>query len=553
MAENGVLKLEADNEGIWLSASSRDYTDNDVYALLKTKGVLRYDFKAIRKFLIDGLRCKVCMRNPQLEKDARIIVSVTQDKMHASVEIDPPFFAKPWPSVEDVMRALVERGIVYGLDKNSIESIVTGKIANEPVVVANGLEPVEGSDGYIELLKDPDKPFEVKDDERVDFWERSLIMIVHPGDEIARRHSAVQGTSGYNVFGHAIKPQNVKNVDFDFKDGLKKADNDPTLLVACVDGQLKNSYGTLEILPELDVKHDVDFDVGSIDFTGAVNIHGSVRENFKVNAHGNIDIHGTVEGADVSSDGNIIIHAGIRGTGKAKIKALGDITVNFVDQATMKSGGNIIVKTSILHSKLSARKAIIALGRSDDAQVIGGRLEAGLEVSCKVLGNEMGTRTEVVAGLTPEQLDDSNLEQKKILKADILALQTEIEKMDANLNFLKSLQASGELDEEKRATLLKLTQTRFQSQINLDNMQSHLDEIEKQLSIFHGKGIVRVKETCYPGVVVTVRGFTYRVERPCTFVSFVPDEDSRMIVLRDFNYMAGSLGGASINSSGGKK
>ncbi len=538
-----VLKLDANSEGIWLEATSKDFTENEVYALLKQKGVVRYDFKAIRKFLIDGKRCKVCMRNPQLEKDAKILVIVPEDKMSAAVEIDPPFFAKPWPTAEVIMKTIVERGIVYGLDKNSINSIVTGKIANEPVTVANGLQPVQGKDGYIELLIDPDKPIEVSDDERVDFWSRSSIVIVHPGDEVARRHPAVQGQSGYNVFGKTVKADPVKNVDFEFGEGLDRSKQDPSLLVALIDGQLKNSYGTLEILPELDVKHDVDFDVGSIDFTGSVNIHGSVRENFKVNAHGTIDIHGTVEGAEVSSDSNIIIHAGIRGTGKAVIRSLGDVQVNFCDQATVKSGGNVIVKTSILHSKITARKAIIALGRSDDAQVIGGRLEAGLEVSCRVLGNELGTRTEVVAGLTPEQMDDNNLERRRILKSDLENLANELDKIDANLNYLKSLQASGELDADKRAMLLKLTQSRFQTQIAFDNHQAQLEEVEKQLSIFHGKGIVRVKDTCYPGVVVTVRGFVYKVLKPCSFVSFVADEESQSIVLRPFNYMAGSLGG----------
>ena len=538
-----ALKIDANSEGIWLESITKDYSENDVYALLKQKGVVRYDFKAIRKFLLDGKRCKVCLRNPQLEKDAKIIVSVPDDKMSAYVEIEPPFFAKPWPTAEMIMKAIVERGIVYGIDKDAINSLVTGKIANEPVIVANGMQPVQGKDGYIELMIDPDKPIEVNDEERVDFWSRSSIVIVHPGDEIARRHAAVQGQNGYNVFGKPVKPDSVKNVDFEFGDGLERSKNDPSLLIATVDGQLKNSYGTLEILPELDVKHDVDFDIGSIDFTGSVNIHGSVRENFKVNAHGTIDIHGTVEGAEVSGDSNIIIHAGIRGTGKALIRALGDVSVNFCDQATIKSGGNVIVKTSILHSKITARKAIIALGRSDDAQVIGGRLEAGLEVSCRVLGNELGTRTEVVAGLTPEQMDDNNLERRRVLKADLETLAVELEKIDANLNYLKSLQASGELDDEKRATLLKLTQSRFQTQINFDNRQSQLDEVEKQLSIFHGKGIVRVKEKCYPGVVVTVRGFVYKVNSLISFVAFVADEESRSIVIKPFNYMAGSLGG----------
>ena len=80
--------------------------------------------------------------------------------------------------------------------------------------------------------------------------------------------------------------------------------------------------------------------------------------------------------------------------GKGTVRANGDISLNFVDQATIRSNGTILANNAILHSNLYAQRAVMALGRSKQSQIAGGRIEAGLEVSCNILGSEMGTKTE---------------------------------------------------------------------------------------------------------------------------------------------------------------
>ncbi len=535
-----VLKLEATPDGIYLSSTSKDYTENNVYALLKSNGILRYDFKAIRKFIIDGQRCKVCGRNPALEKDARIVVNVSSDKMSATVTIDPPFFAKPWPTKEEILKAMIDKGIKYGIDNEAIETLVFGQLANEPVTIANGTPPVEGRDAYIELLKDPDKPIEVADDERVDFWNLSTILIVHPGDEVARKHPLIPGTDGYDVTGRAVKVTPSRNIEFDFGNGLKRDDADPLLLIASAEGQLKNTAGRLEVLQELQIHKDINFDTGSIDFTGSVTIKGSVRENFHVNAQGNIDISGTVEGAYIDCGGSLYIHAGVRGTGKAEIKAEGDITLSFCDQCTISSGGIILVQNEILHSNLFARKAVIAT-RGANSQIVGGKVSAGLEVACNELGTDVGTKTEIFVGLPPDQIIGKD---RTSLKKEIEDLRAELERTETNMEYLKGLAVTGDLDEEKRATLINLTRTRLQLQSNIDAKEIELKDIEEKIDSYKGKGIVRVRGNCHPGVVINIRGYAYKVIEPCIYVSFVPDDEKRKIVLQPFNYLAGQLGGA---------
>ena len=442
MINKEIFSLEAKDDGIYLSCFSRDFKENDIYAFLKEYGILRYDFKAIRKFLKDGETCKICPRSASLEKEAKILVTMPVDKMTASVTIEPPFFTKPWPSVDDIKKSLAAHGVKIGIDDTAIESLLARKLSNQPVVVATGTPAIEGKDAYIELIKDPDKPFEVRDDEKIDFWSRSTIVTVHPGQEIAVKHPLESGKNGVNVVGGVVKYKPVRNIEFSFGDGLKRDEINPLLLIATAEGQLKNDKGRLVILPELDIHRDIDFGVGSIDFTGAVKIHGAVRDGFHVVAQGNIDIHGPVEGADIDSQGVIIIHGGVRGVGKGTIRANGDISLSFCDQATIRSGGSILVKNAILHSRLYAQKAVIALGSGKQSQIAGGRIEAGLEVSCNILGSEMGTKTEVVVGLPPEQL-----EKRKVFTSEIKRCEENLERVEPNLILLKKLEASGQLDD----------------------------------------------------------------------------------------------------------
>ena len=538
MFEKEIFSLEAKPDGIYLSCSETGFKENDLYAYLKEYGIVRYDFKAIRQFIKDGKTCKICGRNPALEKDAKILVTLDKDKMTASVTIEPPFFAKPWPTEAEIKKSLAAHGVKVGINDDSIRSFLARKLANEPVVVAEGVKPIEGKDAYIELLKDPDKPFEVRDDEKIDFWSRSTIVTVHPGQEIAIKHPLENGKNGIDVTGTVAKAKPVKNVEFSFGDGLARDEENRLLLIATAEGQLKNDKGRLAVLPELDIHQDIDFGIGSIDFPGAVKIHGSVREGFHVVAQGNIEIFGPVEGADVDSQGVVIVHGGIRGMGKGTLRSSGDFSLNFADQATIRSGGTILANNAILHSHLYAQRAVMALGMGKKSQIAGGRIEAGLEVSCNVLGSEMGTKTEVIVGLPPEML-----EKRKVFTGEIKRCEENLEKIEPNLVLLKKIEADGQLDDKKRAMMMNLTKMKLQLQAARDNMQAELNALLEQLELVKDKGIVRVKDTCYGGVVISIRGLSYIVHEPCKFTAFIADDEARAIKLVPYDYMGGRLGG----------
>ena len=224
--------------------------------------------------------------------------------------------------------------------------------------------------------------------------------------------------------------------------------------------------------------------------------------------------------------------------GRGTVRANGDISLSFGDNATIRSGGTILVKNAMLHSHLYAQTAVVALGSGKHSQIAGGRIEAGLEVACNILGSEMGTKTEVVVGLPPEQL-----EKRKIFTTEIKRCDDNLERIEPNMKILKTLEAAGKLDDKKRAMMMDLTKMKFQLQAAREGMQKELKALEEQIALVKDKGIVRVKDICYPGTVITVRGLTYIVHEVCKYTAFIADDEKRAIVLVPYDYMAGKLGG----------
>ena len=153
-------------------------------------------------------------------------------------------------------------------------------------------------------------------------------------------------------------------------------------------------------------------------------------------------------------------------------------------------------------------------------------------------GNRDGTKTEVIVGLPPEQL-----EKRKIFNSEIKRCDENLERLEPNMNLLKKLELLGQLDDRKRAMMMDLTKLKFQLQAARAGFQKELDELEEQIALVRDKGIVRVKEVCYPGVVITVRGLTYIVHEPCKYTAFIADDDKRAVALVPYDYMAGKIGG----------
>jgi uncharacterized protein (DUF342 family) len=529
IATGEALKMEANEEGIWIAALSGNFDLPKVLYFLVSQGVRKYDQKAVEEFVKQKSRTfqKIASRDEAEEKRASIAVQVADDAMSASVTIEPPFFAYPWPGLEDIKASLGREGVVFGLDETVIEKLAKLKIFNEAVSVAQGTPAQNGENARIEFLIDPDRPLELDLEARkIDYKEISPFVNVREGQEVAIIHPPTAGEAGMSVLGKEIKPVPGKDIVFPVASGLNVSE-DGLHLIAALDGRLMRKNNRLSVLPELEVNSDVNFGTGNIDFPGCVKIKGVVRDGFKVVSVGDIEVREMVEGAYLESVGNIFVAGGVRAMGRGRLISAGDITASFADQAYMRAQGNIYIKNSLLHSDVGANQSVKVVG-GQKSQITGGKILAGIEVVCQILGSEMGTKTEVVVGISAERA-----ERRQELQILISQYEENIAKVDNDLNFLKKLEAKKALTQKGQKQKISAMKSKFQMRAVLISMENELKELEESLELTKTKGIVRVQEVCYPGVSITIRGIVYKVKEAFKFVSFV--FDSGEIRLRTFN------------------
>jgi uncharacterized protein (DUF342 family) len=99
-----------------------------------------------------------------------------------------------------------------------------------------------------------------------------------------------------------------------------------------------------------------------------------------------------------------------------------------------------------------------------------------------------------------------------------------MEKIDANIKFLKGLQDKGLLTPDKQEVLAKITKAKFQLRAQYDSTKKRLGELDRDKEKSRLEGCVRVKNVCYSGVTVNVRGMRYLVRENLKYVRFICED-----------------------------
>jgi uncharacterized protein (DUF342 family) len=154
-------------------------------------------------------------------------IAVSEDKMEAAIStITPPLGNGKPVAVEDIEHALADLKIIFGIDKKIIKNCVsevinTGTPGNN-IQVAVGKPPKNGQDGRIDLKIGQDA---VNKDPNSN-------MMVKPGQIVAVRIPAANGTPGRNIFGEEVPAKKGNEADFAFADNVTVAKDGNTLMAA---------------------------------------------------------------------------------------------------------------------------------------------------------------------------------------------------------------------------------------------------------------------------------------------------------------------------------
>lgn len=426
-----------------------------------------------------------------------INVEVTPDRMLAVISFSEASLEGQQLSLEEIKQCIQAKGIIYGVDESVLSELAVSRNPDFKYIIARGLVPTKGQDAIHQFYFDEEnldkiKPKE-KSDGTVDFKDLNIVHNVAKGQILYKKIPARTGNAGRNVLGQEIPAPMGKDIRLPKGQGVELLE-DGTTLVAGIEGRLCYDAYNIYIAPLLNIEKDVDSSTGNIDFVGNVIINGSVKNGFKVKAKGNIEIHGSVEAAFIEADGDVLIWYGFQGMDKGSIKAKGNITIKFIQNARVEAGGDVTAE-AVMHSQVAANNIYVDKGKG---LIVGGKLVAGHLISACTLGSSMATQTDLHIGIPIHIMN----EYKEVEKIYLTATE-EIEKVSQDINFLMTRRARGELSPDKVEVLRKLLVTRVEWSDKKNNAFDRYMALKVvvQNAIL---GNIKVKYTLYPGVRITI-------------------------------------------------
>ncbi len=442
------------------------------------------------------------------EEEEIATIEINEDKTKVEITLSSPKSGREI-TYEEILKALHTHGVKAGIKEEVIKEALKNRNFNNPMIVAEEIPPFLGETDRIEYAVNIDSQIRrLKEDEsgRINFYELNTIENVRAGQVLARKVSSDVGSRpGYRITGEEIPPPPMEEAKFLVGKNTEVSE-DGRELRATIDGHVVYIDGRINIEPVYEVKGNVDFGTGNINFLGSLFIEGGVKDGFKLRAEGDIQIKGGVGRAKLTAKGSIRIDEGIYADHLGSVWAGKDIICKFVEGGDLYAQGSVIVGEEVLHSFIDAEGNVIVNGKR--GSIVGGRIRAKEEVIARTIGCEQETTTSIEVGIEPK-IRKEMLALKKIFGKTL----REFEMVKANI---MGLRKKGGQDKE---LLKKLLQTQHHLARKLVMFKERKEAFEVKLARSQG-GMVKVLDTIYPGVAITIRNVEFVVTEKMKSVTF---------------------------------
>lgn len=295
----------------------------------------------------------------------------------------------------DVDFLLMEKGVVHGIDWETIDYLLAGEVYDQETIVASADPPLNGIDGEIcEMIAiDPDARPVLLDDGSVDYRNLENIRKVGPGDVVCVRVPPTQGIAGTSVYGKPLYPQSGRDIRLPAGSNLVENADHTQMTAACA-GYLYRRNGLIHVGNIYVVHGDVCFKSGNVDYCGDVLVQGNVLTDFRVVADGDITIEGAVEGAEIiSRNGNVVIRDALFGKGKAVVRAANNILLGVAQDCELQAGGEIKVRRYLRNSQVQAKSVNAAF---PECEISGCRIHFAESVRACQLGSKNANPNQLV-------------------------------------------------------------------------------------------------------------------------------------------------------------
>ncbi len=414
----------------------------------------------------------------------KVQVVLSDDYMRGYIFIDDDR-ENPDQLHEDIMDALRQRGIVYGISDSLIDEICNHNMPAINLLIAEGTPPVNGIDGsYRYFYEDNHRLLpKINEDGSVDYKNIEYFNTVYQGDILMEIIPATDGSKGMNVKGEEIPA--LSGLACDIKVGLNCYVKGHKVY-ANVDGLVSFDGRCIEVSNLLEISDDIGVGTGNIVFTGDVKVKGDVQFGMSVKCH-NLSVDGVIEGASVVVKGDLMVGKGIVGQECTDIQCEGNLTCKYMHSANVHVDGDIHADM-IVNCQTFCGGKILLDGKK--GTIIGGTTTLKKRLQAKSIGSELGVTTVFKLGEitnilnqirdTERDIDEYNQIYKKTEQC-ILVLK---QKLDKNPQHKKYRTLSAEYTRNKFTVQHKINLMN-QSLLKLHNQLTESGVIELSVGTLH--------------------------------------------------------------------
>jgi uncharacterized protein (DUF342 family) len=495
-------------------------TDTAVLSALKKRIVKDIDMPVLSETVRQaaGVYIRVGDFESNPVNDAHIKLDMSDMGMKAYINIAPPGPGGCDVPAETILSFLRNNHITHGIKEDFLRDFADQPVFMENVLIAEGTKPTNGRDAYIQYN------FEMNQGKarlregfngKVDFKDLHIIQNVVEGQPLAKKIPPEFGNPGLTVTGKILPAVNGRDITMPLGKNVHEGEDDFTIY-SDINGQVVETNGKINVEPIYTVKGNVDIKTGNVLFLGTVVVHGNVEAGFSVKAMGNIEVHGTVEKAELDAEGDIIVHQGITGKGAGIIRAGHSIWARFIENTAVEAGNMVIVSDGIINSQVDASKRIACQGKR--AHIVGGRLRAAEEIIAETLGSSTsGTETVCEVGFDPKHKE--KLSRLTETKED---LTKQLEDIQLNLQTLIGIKKQRKsLPEDKEAYMEELLEQRKKFLDDLQEVDGDINKIQEILEGTKNPGRISASTRVYPGVKVIIRDIKEEVRKEYKVVTFL--------------------------------
>ncbi|MEO0477073.1 MAG: FapA family protein, partial [Planctomycetota bacterium] len=311
-------------------------------------------------------------------------VEIAEDGLIVSLAL-PASFERSTLTPESCQSMLEEAGIAAeAFNTESLEKFIAQANAAAPggfeAVIAEATPAVDGIDAYVKWLVDepasdnhspkpvpnPAEAGKDEGDESVCFYSHCVFTLVKAGDVLGKVHHEFPGSDGRDVLGKPIPAKPGKPLEMNYDESIRL--NEKNQLIAQLDGVLIHDDHLAWVSDTLEVKENIDFSTGNIDFPGSVVIKQGVKDCFTVKAEADIEVQGLIEAATLVAGNDLRVMGGFAGREQGRAEVQGSLYGRYLDAVTTHIAGDLVIDREVINSNSTILGNII----SPTGMLIGG-------------------------------------------------------------------------------------------------------------------------------------------------------------------------------------